>query len=431
MTDWHKTVEESLRFLDRMHQVELDNGLTACVVEDRRTSLVTTALCYRVGTRDEAPSQGGIAHFLEHMMFKGSPLFGPGEVDQRTQALGGTNNAFTSHDCTLYEFSFASDRWVEALAIEADRMAGLALDETEIDAERAVILEEISHEEDDPWDALEMEVRDRFYGEHPYGRRVLGQRDSLTAIGRGELEAFHRLHYRPANAVLVVAGDVGQEALEPIRRELDCASTDGSPERALIGKRPAVGRSRVERRRGDVARLLVALPAPGAGEADCAPLRLLLAILGSGRASRLHRELVEEKQLCLSVSADLVETVGEGTTLIGAELIPGVEPRLVEETILERLQEAVDGPISSADLERARQILLADWVFAHERVHQQAMTAALALALYTPEYPEQHLRQIAESNTERLRVVGERYLRAEQLGVVGWSLPESSAEVQS
>ncbi|MGB6639277.1 MAG: pitrilysin family protein, partial [Thermoanaerobaculia bacterium] len=255
MTDWHKTVEESLRFLDRMHQVELDNGLTACVVEDRRTSLVTTALCYRVGTRDEAPSQGGIAHFLEHMMFKGSPLFGPGEVDQRTQALGGTNNAFTSHDCTLYEFSFASDRWVEALAIEADRMAGLALDETEIDAERAVILEEISHEEDDPWDALEMEVRDRFYGEHPYGRRVLGQRDSLTAIGRGELEAFHRLHYRPANAVLVVAGDVGQEALEPIRRELDCASTDGSPERALIGKRPAVGRSRVERRRGDVARL--------------------------------------------------------------------------------------------------------------------------------------------------------------------------------
>ncbi|MGB5881416.1 MAG: insulinase family protein, partial [Thermoanaerobaculia bacterium] len=205
----------------------------------------------------------------------------------------------------------------------------------------------------------------------------------------------------------------------------------GSPERALIGKRRAVGRSRVERRRGDVARLLVALPAPGAGEADCAPLRLLLAILGSGRASRLHRELVEEKQLCLSVSADLVETVGEGTTLIGAELIPGVEPRLVEETILERLQEAVDGPISSADLERARQILLADWVFAHERVHQQAMTAALALALYTPEYPEQHLRQIAESNTERLRVVGERYLRAEQLGVVGWSLPESSAEVQS
>lgn len=424
-------MEESLRFLDRMHRVELDNGLTACVVEDRRTSLVTTALCYRVGTRDEPPGQGGIAHFLEHMMFKGSQRYGAGEVDRRTQALGGTNNAFTSHDCTLYEFSFASDRWVEALAIEADRMSGLTLERVEVDAERAVILEEVSLAEDDPWEALEMEVRDRFYGGHPYGRRVLGRRDSLTTIGREELEAFHHHFCRPANAVLVVAGDVGPEALESIRNELDGPGGDGSPDRAEVGRRPAVDRFRVERRRGDVARLLIALPAPGAGEDDCAPLRLLLAILGSGRASRLHHELVEERQLCLSVSADLVETVGEGSTLIGADLIPGVEPRLVEETILERLQKVVDGPISPAELERARQILLADWVFAHERVHQQAMTAALALALYTPEYPERHLRQIADSNVEQLREVGERYLRVDQVGVVGWSLPESSPGVES
>lgn len=424
-------MEESLRFLDRMHRVELDNGLTACVVEDRRTSLVTTALCYRVGTRDEPPGQGGIAHFLEHMMFKGSQRYGAGEVDRRTQALGGTNNAFTSHDCTLYEFSFASDRWVEALAIEADRMSGLTLERVEVDAERAVILEEVSLAEDDPWEALEMEVRDRFYGGHPYGRRVLGRRDSLTTIGREELEAFHHDFYRPANAVLVVAGDVGPEVLESIRNELDDPGGNGSPDRAEVGRRPVVDRCRVERRRGDVARLLIALPAPGAGEDDCAPLRLLLAILGSGRASRLHHELVEERQLCLSVSADLVETVGEGSTLIGADLIPGVEPRLVEETILERLQKVVDGPISPAELERARQILLADWVFAHERVHQQAMTAALALALYTPEYPERHLRQIADSNVEQLREVGERYLRVDQVGVVGWSLPESSPGVES
>jgi zinc protease len=276
-----------------------------------------------------------------------------------------------------------------------------------------------------------MEVRDRFYGGHPYGRRVLGRRDSLTTIGREELEAFHHDFYRPANAVLVVAGDVGPEVLESIRNELDDPGGNGSPDRAEVGRRPVVDRCRVERRRGDVARLLIALPAPGAGEDDCAPLRLLLAILGSGRASRLHHELVEERQLCLSVSADLVETVGEGSTLIGADLIPGVEPRLVEETILERLQKVVDGPISPAELERARQILLADWVFAHERVHQQAMTAALALALYTPEYPERHLRQIADSNVEQLREVGERYLRVDQVGVVGWSLPESSPGVES
>lgn len=431
MTDWNKMVGESLRSLARMHRIELDNGLTVCVVEERRTSLVTTALCYRAGTRDEPSGQEGLAHFLEHMMFKGSRRFAAGEVDRRTQALGGTNNAFTSHDSTVYEFSFASDRWVEALSIEADRMAGLLLEETEVAAERAVILEEISGAEDDPWDALEMEVREHFYGEHPYGRRVLGDRESVAAIGRTELEAFHRDFYRPAGAVLVVAGDVGERALEPIQSELGRLSSDGRLERPPLPASSAVVASRVERRRGDLARLLVALPAPGAGEADCAPLRLLLAILGSGRVSRLHRELVEEEQLCLSVFADLVETVGDGMALLGAELIPGVEPRLVEETLLRRLREAVDGPLLESELERAKQILLADWIFAHERVHQQAMTAALALALYSADYPEEHLRQIAEADRELLGEVGQRYLRPEQGGIVGWSLPESAPEVES
>jgi predicted Zn-dependent peptidase len=305
------------------------------------------------------------------------------------------------------------------------------LDETEIDAERAVILEELSHAEDDPWDALEMEVRDWFYGEHPYGRRVLGDRESLPSIGRRELEVFHRAFYSPANAVLAVAGDVGPEALELIRSELDNQGSNGSAERVPVTRRPELGGRRIELFRGDIARLLVALPAPGAGESDCAPLRLLLAILGSGRASRLHRDLVEERQLCLSVSADLVETVGDGTVLLSAELMPGVEPSLVEETILRRVQEAVDGPISTAELERARQILLADWVFAHERVHQQAMTAVLALALFSPDYPERHLRQIAGSGIGDLREVGERYLRADRVGVVGWSLPESPGEVEA
>ena len=117
----------------------LGNGLTVCLLENRQAPVVTTALAYRAGTRDETPGHGGTAHFLEHMMFKGSARFGPGEIDRRTQALGGSNNAFTSHDSTTYYFSFAADRWTEALAIEADRMASLTLDPRQVASERQVI----------------------------------------------------------------------------------------------------------------------------------------------------------------------------------------------------------------------------------------------------------------------------------------------------
>jgi hypothetical protein len=191
----------------------LANGLTVCVVENHQAPVVTTALSFRAGTRDEPPGHGGVAHFLEHMMFKGSARFGPGEIDRRTQALGGSNNAFTSHDSTTYYFSFAADRWTEALAIESDRIAALTLDPRQVASERQVIREEIAMYESEPWDALEVAVQARLFRGHPYGRPVLGTRGELRATGREDLASFQRRFYRPDNAVLVVAGQTAEEAV--------------------------------------------------------------------------------------------------------------------------------------------------------------------------------------------------------------------------
>jgi zinc protease len=151
----------------RRQLARLGNGLTVCVLENRQAPVVTTAISYRAGTRDEPPGHGGVAHFLEHMMFKGAARFGPGEIDRRTQALGGSNNAFTSHDATTYYFSFAADRWTEALAIEADRMGGLSLDPKQVASERRVIREEIAMYDSEPWDALEVAVQARLFRGHP------------------------------------------------------------------------------------------------------------------------------------------------------------------------------------------------------------------------------------------------------------------------
>ena len=156
-------------------RARLANGLEVVLIPNRQAPIVTTVLVYRAGARDEAPGASGAAHFLEHMMFKGAALYGPGEIDRRTQALGGMNNAFTSHDATAYYFAFASDRWREALAIERDRMTSLALDPAEFESERQVILEELAMYRDEPWDALELDVQAELYRGHRYGMPVLGE----------------------------------------------------------------------------------------------------------------------------------------------------------------------------------------------------------------------------------------------------------------
>ena len=133
----------------------LANGLRLAVLENRRAPIVSTGLWFLVGTADERSDEGGMAHFLEHMMFKGARRFGPGEIDRVTQALGGRSNAFTSHDATVYTFSFQTDRWPLALEIEADRLAGPTIDPLEFERKRRVVLEEISMYDNEPWDALE------------------------------------------------------------------------------------------------------------------------------------------------------------------------------------------------------------------------------------------------------------------------------------
>jgi zinc protease len=419
---------EVLRGLPGHVTVErLANGLTVCLLENRQAPLVTTALWYRAGTRDEGRGQGGTAHFLEHMMFKGSARFGPGDIDRRTQALGGANNAFTSHDATAYYFNFAADRWTEALAIEADRMAGLLLDPEQVASERQVILEEIAMYDSEPWDALEMAVQERLFGGHAYGCPVLGTAAALIAIGAEELAAFHRRFYRPDNAVLVVAGDLEADAFAAVARSLGELPPGG------FGREPAgapaypTGLERLERRKGEVPRLLLALPAPPGGHPDHAPLRLLIALLGSGRTSRLHRALVDEGQLCVWASADLSESQGAGQLTVAAEVVPGAAPEVVEREVLRQLVLLATETAADEEVSRAKQIVLADWVFGHERVHQQALAAGFALTLFDLEHLERELERLVAVTPERLLETADRYLRPELGGVLGWSLPKSGS----
>jgi zinc protease len=343
-----------------------------------------------------------------------------------TQRLGGNNNAFTGHDSTAFYFQFASDCWEQALDVESDRMRGLLLDPSEVDHERRVILEELAMYESDPWDALERRVQALLYGDHPYGRAVLGTPAELRATGGEELRAFQRDYYCPANAVLVVAGDIGEEALDAAERRFGDLPSVPVPRRTPGAPPPRGGRRRLVRRHGELPRLIWSVTAPSWGDPRHAALRLLTQLLTEGKSSVLHRALVEEGQLCSWVAADLAATLEPGAWSVAAELLPGVEAERVEIELFRVLASVLGGALDAAGLERAKRTYEADWIFGHERIHQRALTLASALAHFDADFPERYLSAVLATDRERLLEVGREVLRFDS-GVLGWSLPESGA----
>ncbi len=415
----------------------LGNGLTVALLASPQAPVVTTALWYRAGTRDEASGHGGEAHFLEHMMFKGSSRFGPGEVDRRTQVLGGANNAYTSHDATTYYFQLAADRWSAALEMEADRMAGLTLDPREVDSERRVILEEIAMYEDDPWDSLTQAVDKVLYRGHPYGLPVLGTREDLVATGAEELRAFHRRLYRPDNAVLAVGGDLGrsEDALEAVDRAFGTLGRGVEPE-AARGPAPGArsvpsGMVRITRRKGEVPRLLLSVPAPAVSEPDFPALRMAVAVLGLGRSSRLCRALVDESQLCSWASTSLTDALDPGAFTAMAEVISGCEPERVEEDVLRIVTALATEPPAPEELERAREMMLSDWTFGHERISQQTLTVGSDLTFFSAGWSEAEIARIAAVSAEDVGRAAARWLQPRESCVLGWSLPASGPEAEA
>ncbi len=198
----------------------LDNGLEAVVIEDHRAPVVVQMVWYKIGSADEQPGKSGIAHYLEHLMFKGTDKLAPGELSKTVTANGGMDNAFTSYDFTAYFQRIASDRLPLVMAMESDRMANLRIGEDDWQAERQVVLEERSQRTDSDPGAQFAEERSavQFYN-HPYGRPVIGWRKEMEGLTRDDANAWYDAHYAPNNAVLILAGDVTPEQARELAQE--------------------------------------------------------------------------------------------------------------------------------------------------------------------------------------------------------------------
>lgn len=412
----------------RIHEHRLRNGLEVLVVERHDAPVVSVLLHYRVGARNEREHEAGLSHFLEHMMFKGSAEYGKGQVDITTTVLGGTNNAWTSHDHTAYWFEFTSDRWEQALAIEADRMRGLLLDPAEFEAEKAVVLEELAMNEDDPWRELSEEVAEALFPGHPYGRPVIGYGDVLRAMTPELMRAYHERWYRPSNAVLLICGDVTDSAaMRAVRRHLGDLAAGGGAEEDLPVRR-AIGEPKAEKRvvcRWDdgARRLCMGWSTAAFGTDEDYALDLLTVVLASGRRSRLYSRLVRDEGLATSVSVTNDTRIEGGALWLYAECAEGVDPWQLEAAIDEELERVRVELVARRELTRARGMLLATEAHDHETVTDLgedlgsfAVDGEWRMALDT----EARLGAITPAF---LRATARRFLSRSRR-VTGWSLPE-------
>jgi zinc protease len=367
---------------------ELDNGMQVVVVENHRAPVVTHMVWYRVGAADEPSGKSGIAHYLEHLMFKGTKTRAPGEFSQIVADLGGRENAFTSQDYTAY-FQTVAPQYLETMMeLEADRMTGLVLDDEIIEPERKVILEErLSRTENSPNALLSEQVSAATYLNHPYRLPIIGWAHEIETLSREDLEAFYRTWYAPNNAVLVVSGDVDAEAVFQLARKYygPIAAHD-LPDRV----RPAEPPQRAPR---DVVMRDARVEQPSWSRRYLAPsytsgdpthayaLEVLSEILGGGTTARIYKSVVVESALAASAGAWYSPGSLDLTTFgFWFSPRPGVAMDDVEAAIDTQIETLLADGVSEDELARAKRRLIDSAVFARDSVSGPARVFGAALA---------------------------------------------------
>ena len=334
---------------DRVVAATLDNGLRVLLLEDHRSPIVSFQVWYRVGSRNEQRGATGIAHFLEHLMFKGTPTHGPKQFARLVEENGGQDNAFTSQDVTSYFVNIAADKLDLVIELEADRMQNLTLDPKEIASEREVVIEERrTRTEDDPGGFLGEEVGSIAFKAHPYGYPIIGWMEDIKRITPDEIRAFYKTYYVPNNAIVV--------AVEP--------SQNG--ERRVAVKKQA-----------ELPIVYLAWHVPSQRSNDAPALEVLSTILAGGRASRLYRDLVYQRQLALEAGGDYSYfAIDPNLFWFWATPMPGQTAETLEKELIAHMDRLKSEPVTEEELARAKNQIEAAMVFQEDSIHRRASLLA-------------------------------------------------------
>jgi len=392
----------------------LTNGARVVVQEMPTSEIVALQLWVRAGSRDEAPSELGLAHYLEHMLFKGTSTRSRGFVEREVEGAGGRINAGTARDFTYYHAVVPPRRALDTIELLADVAVNATLAEPALELEKKVLLEEMQRLDDSPHRRLLRLVGERVFDGHPYGRPVLGTPELVAGLSREALVSFYRRHYVPESFALVVVGPVRPaDVLGAAER------TFGRMPRGDISRFPAAPRGEIEPARveatqpGSQAHLALGWLAPRLDSAEAPAVELLAAILGRSRSARLVRSLREKEALVTSISSTYAALEVGGRLAVTAQLEPDnlgrAEGRIVEE--IRRLQ---TGGVSNEELRRAATAAEAQRAFSLETAEGRAFIYGRAETTWRLADELAHIDRIRSVTAEQVRSAARRYLDPER-----------------
>lgn len=421
-------------YLDPLPFVErvLPNGLRAITLEDHRSATASVNVAYRVGGKDDPSGRSGFAHLFEHLMFKGTKQTGAETIDRLTEDVGGFNNAFTTEDYTNYYEVVPSNYLETILWAEADRLAGLVVDEANFETERDVVIGEYDQRIlAEPYGMLGELVTQQAYAIHPYRRGVIGDPENLRNAALSDVVAFHATYYRPDNATLIVVGDFeSARADEWIDRYFGAIAQPEAPiPRVTASEPPQDGERRLRHRSSNapLSALSMSWHIGNAADADLPALDLIETLLGTGKSSRLYRSLVYQHQVATNVWAGADWNEQPGLFTIRAIASAGNELGRIESLINAQIEAIAEGTLETGELEKAKVQLYAMTVRSLATYNDIAQTIGRsAMVRGSARLLDHDMARYAAVDVDTLRDAARRTFRCENLSVVEYLATESA-----
>jgi len=395
-------------------KASLPNGLKILLKEVHNAPVVAFQVWYEIGSADEPAGLRGVAHMLEHMLFKGTENFPDGEISRLLKKNGAESNAFTSFDYTCFFETLSSDRLKLAVRIEADRMARGLIRPQDQRAEMTVVRSELEGGENSPEEVLWDELVAAAYKAHPYQVPIIGWRADIEHMTAEEVRGYYQSYYRPNNALVVIVGDFDPDYALGLVRQYFGPIPPGparwqvrTPEPKQLGARRVV-----VHKEGTTSYLSIAFHGPKLSSRDTYAMDVLDAILSSGRSSRMYQDLVET-QFATSAGSGSWTPKDPGLLTLSATVRQGVEVAAVEKALWDEVERAKSTLASAEELARVKTQIAAAYVFQKDSVSSQAFSYGSHEALYSWRYPTTYVAEIRQVTAEDVQRVARKYLVAD------------------
>ena len=410
-----------------LHKATLDNGLTVLVKEMPGTKVATVQIWVKAGSVYENAEEAGITHFIEHMIFKGTETRGPGELAGAIEGVGGSVNAYTSYEYTVYHATLSAAHWDMAFEVLAEAVMHSVFDPVELEREKKVVLEEVSMRYDRPNIMLFHELMATAYTRHPYRLPVIGTEESINSFSREKILEYIQKHYYPQNLTVVVAGDVkGREVIARANDIMGSMARSGM-EALPLPVEPAQEEARFFTVKADIMQpqMAIAIPISKFDSPDSPVLDVLAQIAGHGETSRLYKALRDEKQLVYGINAMAFTPTDPGmfeitAVLDGDNILPAFEAALAE------MFKFTYFSVTDEELKRAKRSLESDFIFNLERVEGQARVLGSFEMMTGDPREDKYLEEIRAVTHEDIKKVAQKYFTGKTINV-GFLMPTETS----